>query len=82
MTILRTEQRIEIGRAALHFAGGYCGILQLRTNVSGKSALKMSIRARHNCCSVSYAMMDLIFIGATGAFFAIALAYVWGCIRL
>ena len=27
-------------------------------------------------------MMDLIFIAATGAFFAIALTYVWGCIRL
>jgi hypothetical protein len=27
-------------------------------------------------------MMDLIFAGATGAFFLIALAYVWGCIRL
>jgi len=27
-------------------------------------------------------MMDLIYLAATGAFFAIALSYVWGCIRL
>jgi hypothetical protein len=27
-------------------------------------------------------MMDLIYLTATGAFFAIALSYVWGCIRL
>jgi len=27
-------------------------------------------------------MMDVIFIAATCAFFAIALSYVWGCIRL
>jgi len=26
--------------------------------------------------------MDLIYVGATGAFFIIALTYVWGCIRL
>jgi len=27
-------------------------------------------------------MMDLIYLVATGAFFAIALSYVWGCTRL
>jgi hypothetical protein len=27
-------------------------------------------------------MMDVIYLAATGAFFAIALSYVWGCIRL
>ncbi len=32
--------------------------------------------------AVSACMMDVIYIGATGAFFAIALCYVWGCIRL
>jgi len=27
-------------------------------------------------------MMDFIFLSTTGAFFLIALAYVWGCTRL
>jgi len=27
-------------------------------------------------------MMDIVYIAATGAFFAIALSYVWGCTRL
>jgi len=27
-------------------------------------------------------MMDIVYIAATGAFFAIALCYVWGCTRL
>jgi hypothetical protein len=49
---------------------------------TGKKANESAhLRTAHLLLNYSL-MMDLIYVGATGAFFVIALTYVWGCIRL
>jgi hypothetical protein len=59
-----------------------CGNLQLPKKLLGNKAVKIRTTCAARLLLLSVYMMDLIFIAATGAFFAIALTYVWGCIRL
>ena len=50
--------------------------------IKGQNTLEIITTRAARLLLLSDNMMDLIFIAATGAFFAIALSYVWGCIRL
>jgi hypothetical protein len=40
------------------------------------------LRSRYRTCSSSGTMLDLLFVATTLGFFAIAIAYVWGCVKL